>query len=318
MMSLSTSGRDTYPNREVPVCIADTEGLAYLDDKSRAKLLLLKEGNGMLSNGSHEVLFIAPVLLVLDHERAYQLKLNCKNVTGSVIFFHPKYLNDALDFNSFRVHEQLPRTDRQDFYLIRHFAPEKMLGEKIISLGPAEFKYLDYQFKCVAQQLQEQVDWYWPCRARSFFIQILITLDSLILQKEAGQTENTPLTEDVPWIFPVDLDEKLKSIFQYLINNYQEKLTIQELARHFNTNRTTLQAKFKSITGMSIAQYLIRLRVHVASILLKDTSLTVQEIIERTGFEDPTHFTRMFKRYANLNPSGYRALFKVPAYLQPL
>lgn len=37
--------------------------------------------------------------------------------------------------------------------------------------------------------------------------------------------------------------------------------------------------------------------------------------MERTGFNDATHFARMFKRHTNHSPSDFRALFRVPGYI---
>jgi AraC-like DNA-binding protein len=74
----------------------------------------------------------------------------------------------------------------------------------------------------------------------------------------------------------------------------------------FHINRTTLADKFTKSTGMSVMDYLIRLRVKMAAIMLRDTMLSVSEISYRVGFNDITHFGRTFRKHMGYSPSEYR------------
>jgi len=57
---------------------------------------------------------------------------------------------------------------------------------------------------------------------------------------------------------------------------------------------------------MSTMEYLIRLRVKMAAIILRDTDLPISEIAYRVGFNDITHFGRMFRKRVGYSPSEYR------------
>jgi AraC family L-rhamnose operon regulatory protein RhaS len=57
---------------------------------------------------------------------------------------------------------------------------------------------------------------------------------------------------------------------------------------------------------MCIKDYLIKLRIKVSSVMLRDTALPVSEIMYRSGFNEINHFDRMFKKYMNCSPSDYR------------
>jgi two-component system response regulator YesN len=87
---------------------------------------------------------------------------------------------------------------------------------------------------------------------------------------------------------------------------------VDGMVRLLNTNRTTFSALFKRHTGGSFLSYLIRLRVGKAAVLLRETELPVKEILYQTGFTDPTHFSRCFKKITGLNPGAYRASRRRP------
>lgn len=169
-------------------------------------------------------------------------------------------------------------------------------------------------FGQLREQLERQPDPFWPCRSRSYFIQILLILDQLFTAREAVPPE-VPSAQVIPWASASTSDHALRPIVAHLVAHCHEELSVEALARAFATNRTTLQARFKKGTGMSVGQYVIQLRVQIAALLLRDTSLTVSEIMERTGFNDPSHFARMFRRHTSRSPSDFRALFRVPGYI---
>jgi transcriptional regulator GlxA family with amidase domain len=95
-------------------------------------------------------------------------------------------------------------------------------------------------------------------------------------------------------------------LISYLHTNYMEKISINKLAKLFCTNRTTLADFFRRNTGDSIIAHLIKIRIDVACLMLRNTELPVAEITRRTGFNDLTHFARMFKKKMNQTPSEYR------------
>jgi len=81
---------------------------------------------------------------------------------------------------------------------------------------------------------------------------------------------------------------------------------ITQLTDTFHINRTTLSNKFIDATGMSIIDYLVKLRIKVASMLLRDTHLSIAEVAYRVGFNNSTYFLRTFKKYVDCTPSEYR------------
>ena len=89
----------------------------------------------------------------------------------------------------------------------------------------------------------------------------------------------------------------------------QEQDKLEDIIRKFNTNKTTLNLTFKAEMGSTVTAYIITLRMQMACVLLKNTYLSVGEIVERIGYNDETHFIRAFKKHTGRTPGEFRKQF---------
>lgn len=101
-------------------------------------------------------------------------------------------------------------------------------------------------------------------------------------------------------------EDIINDIIFYLYSNYPNKVTINDLMNIFHINRTSLMEKFSKSTGSTIMNYLTKIRINVAAMVLRDTTIPVSEVMERVGFNDMSHFGRMFKKYLGCSPTEYR------------
>ena len=92
-----------------------------------------------------------------------------------------------------------------------------------------------------------------------------------------------------------DGENTIFSIISYINSNYQNPLTLNNLSRIFYLNPAYLSRSFKASTGMGFKDYLTQVRLREASILLKNSDLSISEIYERTGFSSINHFCKTFK-----------------------
>lgn len=81
--------------------------------------------------------------------------------------------------------------------------------------------------------------------------------------------------------------------------------TVDELARQMEYRRTTCYRKVKELTGMTPNDYLRTARLKRAAELLLDDRLNVTEVAYKVGFEDPSYFSKCFKAYFGMAPSGF-------------
>ncbi|MGV2787196.1 helix-turn-helix domain-containing protein, partial [Clostridium perfringens] len=67
-----------------------------------------------------------------------------------------------------------------------------------------------------------------------------------------------------------------------------------------------LRSIFKEKTGMTIHDYLTRIRLNKAKELLADDSLKVQDIAQRVGYESTSYFISLFLKSQGVTPNEYR------------
>ncbi len=88
--------------------------------------------------------------------------------------------------------------------------------------------------------------------------------------------------------------------------NYTRDLPLSESASRLYLSPHYLSHAFKEETGNSPINYLIQRRIGEAKTLLLTTTLTVQEIAGRIGYENANYFSMAFKRGTGLTPSEFR------------
>jgi len=80
-----------------------------------------------------------------------------------------------------------------------------------------------------------------------------------------------------------------------------------ELAERYGLSADAFARRFREIVGITPYRYLQTIRYALAAQLLESTDLSIGEISERIGVNDPFHFSREFKRFHERSPSLYRA-----------
>ncbi|WP_020620767.1 response regulator transcription factor [Paenibacillus daejeonensis] len=102
------------------------------------------------------------------------------------------------------------------------------------------------------------------------------------------------------------LDASIAKIVQRLHENLNEPFKLEELAASINYSVPYFSSMFKKTTGESFVQYLNKLRLEKAKLLLLTTDRKTFEIAEDIGFENYRSFNRLFKQAIGLTPSDFR------------
>ena len=82
--------------------------------------------------------------------------------------------------------------------------------------------------------------------------------------------------------------------------------------RHVHVSRFYFCKLFKKATGMTLTEYVARVRVEKAKTLLGNPSLRVSEVGYAAGFGSIPHFNSVFKRHVGMPPTEYRAALRSP------
>jgi AraC family L-rhamnose operon regulatory protein RhaS len=263
----------------------------------RFRLLLIRSGAGVISIDGSRILFNSPAVFCLNEKEEVKLLEN-SDVKAASVYFYPGAINSALDFDKLRGNrnDMLP-TERNDCTCLAPFYIRTESYHGQLNVGLAIFRQISHVYDTLFRELTGQPDGYWPCRSRSYLIEILFLLQKVYLSPDSSREILLNANSDL-----------VGRIMVYLHSNYSGKITLDELSTEFNLNRTTLNEKFKDELGMTVINYLIELRIQLACMILSDTLIPVAEIAERVGFADVTHFNRTFRKLMKHSPSEYRQI----------
>ena len=101
-------------------------------------------------------------------------------------------------------------------------------------------------------------------------------------------------------------DEKILSAIEFMKNNFNKDVSINDIAERYDLNINYFSALFKKKTNYSPINYLTELRIKAAKNYLKNTEESVTDISKKVGYEDSQYFFRVFKKMEGITPLMYR------------
>lgn len=103
---------------------------------------------------------------------------------------------------------------------------------------------------------------------------------------------------------------RIACVIQYIKNNLDQALNIQELSKKAYMSESNFYRVFKNEIGMSPIDFINTERIRLASSLLHDHQKPIKHIYLECGFNSLSYFTRLFKKKKAVSPTEYRAQFK--------
>lgn len=129
----------------------------------------------------------------------------------------------------------------------------------------------------------------------TLFSYFILTVDRLA---SSSQTPHTERKNNIPTL--------VLKVIDYINEHYDQKQTLDELAKYFFVSRSTLIYNFKKYTNCSLIDFLLNVRLTKAKELLLNTKKSVSEIAELCGFCSANYFGLIFKKKENLSPANFR------------
>ena len=293
-MNPQTFGRKYNTGRIASVQCIKGDTLKDLNIKDTCfVLMIIYEGTALFEIGDLSFEAMGPCCVCFDELHSPKL-IKKRGLKCDSIYFSPTFLNVNMTFS--RVHSgSYPELAMvHDFFLLKPFTDQNRYVFPIFDECLGNMKRL---FALLENELREQSDWYWSCRSRSYFIEMMLLLErtyGIIVQNDSlgrvNQIQNP----------------HLKKAVIYIENNYREAITLEDLVKAASLSRSSLTQLFKAELEMTPIEYLWHHRLVVAKDFLNFTNLPIKDIVSRCGFKTVQHFSRKFEEKYSCNPTTFR------------
>lgn len=291
-----TIGRKFNEGKVAYVQCVKNDTLKNIDIKDQCFLLIvLTEGQLAFRLGEKQIEAKAPAFLCFDERENPQLisKRKCKAFS---IYFHPLFLNLNMTFEFIRSMGYEDIAHVHDMFLLKPF----MDGCHVLPIAENNLDMIVETCECMEYELRQQRDWYWSCRGRSYFLELIIALERTYGRMGHGVLEH--VSDRVSTL----KNPKLKDAMVFIEGHYAENLTLSDLVTASRLNRTTLTNFMREETGFTAMEYLMYYRVEVAKKHLAFTEIPIKDISIRCGFKTVQHFSRIFKEHTGKTPADFR------------
>ena len=102
------------------------------------------------------------------------------------------------------------------------------------------------------------------------------------------------------------LDNRINGVLSFIEQNISEQLNISHLADIAFLSPTQFKKVFKQQLGVTVMQYITRLRMEKAQALLTHTDYPLQVIGENVGYKELSAFSRKFSQYFGMSPTKFK------------
>jgi AraC-like DNA-binding protein len=222
-------------------------------------------------------------LLLIDINKIHKL-VNSSGETFEriTLVFKREFLEDLFPNNKTL---DLLSTFTRDCHLLRFNGSEQNFIEKLFNKMVSEFT--------------KQPPGY------EFYLKTLM-FELLIYIYRHQEAMPPAITEEISVV-----NKKIFEIVDYLNRYYDQRHSIRDIANRFYISSSYFCKTFRDSTGFTFTEYLNNVRIKEARALLINTAFKVAKIAENVGFDNMTHFGRVFKEITGLSPLKYRQTYKI-------
>ena len=291
-----TVGRKYNEGKVAKIECVRNDRLQNIDIKDKCFLLIILTAGKLEFKVENEQFCTAAPAFICFDETADPMLISKQKAQYDCIYFHPEFLNVNMSFEMLRKKEYGDIASTHDLFLLKPFTDKAY----VVPIAEAQLEKITQAAGYIQEELQNQRDWYWSCRGRSYFMEIIIALERMYGLIGYGVThqksDNTPIIKNA----------KLRDAVLYIESRFDESITLPDIAKAAGMNHTTLTALMKEELGLTAIEYLMKYRITVAKKQLEFTSVPIKDIANMTGFKTVQHFSRVFKSQIGATPAEFR------------
>lgn len=258
------------------------------------QLFLVLKGEGMRFVGDvikpfkeGDMVFTGPnVPHVWRNDNSYFDKKNQLTTEGIVIYFHDHFLGETLNHKEEleNIHHLLQKSSRG----------LEITGETNLIVGKMMTELLEL-------------------RGVDSIVQVLKILDVIAKSDECHFiTHNHYATSQTE-----AETNRMNKVYEHVIKNFQQKITLKEVADIANMTLTSFSRYFKSRVNKSFSDFLREIRIDYACKLLNEEKMSIGQVGYECGFDTLSNFNKQFKAVTGKQPLTYRNEYlkvKIEAY----
>ena len=249
-----TVGRKYNEGKVAKIECVKNDRLQNIDIKDKCFLLIILTAGKLEFNVENERLYAATPAFICFDETADPVLISKQKAQYTCIYFHPEFLNVNMSFEMLRKKDYGDIASTHDLFLLKPFTDKAY----VIPIAEAQLEKITQAARDMQEELKNQRDWYWSCRGRSYFMEIIIALKRMYGLIGYGVThqksDNTPIIKNA----------KLRDAVLYIESRFDESITLPDIAKAAGMNHTTLTALMKEELGLTAIEYLMKYRVTVA------------------------------------------------------
>lgn len=130
-------------------------------------------------------------------------------------------------------------------------------------------------------------------KVRALFLSILHKYFSLIIYKDTAE----------------NADIHIKKVLRYVHEYYDTPIQVKDLASLVDLNPSYFGTLFKKHTGMTVPEYMNKVRINSAENMLASGEFSITETAYKCGFEDAFYFSKVFKKVKGYSPSQVKLIW---------
>lgn len=245
------------------------------------ELVYVNKGKGRRHIGNHLSYFNNSQLILIGSNLPHNGFVDRLTSKGkeTLVQFHPEFLGDL--FNKLPEMKNIVQLiERAKKGILFKVEIKQIVGPKIEKLPKYE------GIKRVTKLLE--------------ILELLALTDNYVLLNENGYMLETQ---------PQD-SNKIDKIFKYVNKNYQEHITLDEISSHVSLTVPAFCRYFKKVTGKTFTQFVNECRIFYATKLLTESQSSITDICFECGFNNFSHFNKVFNEVIGKSASKYRSEMK--------
>jgi len=131
--------------------------------------------------------------------------------------------------------------------------------------------------------------------AMSKWYRLVGMLTEIVIRKISGKSKNVSSSA-------IDYVNTAKS---YVKEHYSSVISVRDVASYIGISEGYLQNVFKTVTGMSLIEYINIYKVNMVKQYAKSTRMTLKEASDMVGIDDPSYMSRLFKKVCGMSFREY-------------